>query len=145
MFLMRFTERAYVNYTAEDVKNSINSAVRLTFSNTHFGTFQIPVGSFRETSGDTRAVAKKTVNYFWPVLKGAENSYTRRRPRLTGSLSQKRQQFSIDLVWRLPLEKVSVMPQMLRPGIGEYRPPDVLQRARTHGFSRPHPAGAKQK
>src|SRR5438874_3358139 len=36
MFLMRFTERAYVNYTAEDVKNSPNSAVRLTFPNTHF-------------------------------------------------------------------------------------------------------------
>jgi alkanesulfonate monooxygenase SsuD/methylene tetrahydromethanopterin reductase-like flavin-dependent oxidoreductase (luciferase family) len=33
---MRFTERAYVNYTAEDVKNSPNSAVRLTFSNRHF-------------------------------------------------------------------------------------------------------------
>ena len=26
MFLMRFTERAYVNYTAEDVRNSPNSA-----------------------------------------------------------------------------------------------------------------------
>jgi len=36
MFLMRFTERAYVNYTAEDVKNSRTSAVRLTFSNRHF-------------------------------------------------------------------------------------------------------------
>jgi hypothetical protein len=36
MFLMRFTERAYVNYTAEDVKNSPNSAVRLTFSKSHF-------------------------------------------------------------------------------------------------------------
>ena len=36
MFLMRFTERAYVNYTAEDVKNSPHSAVRLTFSNRHF-------------------------------------------------------------------------------------------------------------
>ena len=36
MFLMRFTERAYVHYTAEDVKNSPNSAVRLTFSNRHF-------------------------------------------------------------------------------------------------------------
>jgi len=36
MFLMRFTERAYVNYTAEDVQNSPNSAVRLTFSNSHF-------------------------------------------------------------------------------------------------------------
>lgn len=36
MFLMRFTERAYVNYTAEDVRNSPNSAVRLTFSNSHF-------------------------------------------------------------------------------------------------------------
>jgi hypothetical protein len=31
VFLMRFTERACVNYTAEDVKNSPNSAVRLTF------------------------------------------------------------------------------------------------------------------
>ena len=36
MFLMRFTERAYVNYTADDVKNSPNSVVRLTFSNSHF-------------------------------------------------------------------------------------------------------------
>jgi hypothetical protein len=36
MFLMRFTERAYVHYTEEDVKNSIRSAVRLTFSNRHF-------------------------------------------------------------------------------------------------------------
>ena len=36
MFLMRFTERAYTNYTAEDVRNSPNSAVRLTFSNSHF-------------------------------------------------------------------------------------------------------------
>jgi len=36
MFLMRFTERAYVNYTREDVENSPNSAVRLTFSNSHF-------------------------------------------------------------------------------------------------------------
>ena len=36
MFLMRFTERAYVHYTEEDVRNSINSAVRLTFSNSHF-------------------------------------------------------------------------------------------------------------
>ena len=36
MFLMRFTERAYSNYTEEDVRNSPNSAVRLTFSNSHF-------------------------------------------------------------------------------------------------------------
>ena len=36
MFLMRFTERAYVNYTEQDVRNSLNSAVRLTFSNSHF-------------------------------------------------------------------------------------------------------------
>ena len=36
MFLMRFTERAYVNYTAEDVRSSPNSVVRLTFSNSHF-------------------------------------------------------------------------------------------------------------
>ena len=36
MFLMRFTERAYVNYTREDVLNSPNQAVRLTFSNSHF-------------------------------------------------------------------------------------------------------------
>ncbi len=35
MFLMRFTERAYVDYTEEDVRNSPNSAVRLTFSNSH--------------------------------------------------------------------------------------------------------------
>jgi hypothetical protein len=68
-----------------------------------------------------------------------------RRPRLTDSLSQKRQQFAIDLLWRLPLEKVSVRAQMLRSGLGEYWPSDVLQRARTHGCSRPHPSGAKQK
>ena len=36
MFLMRFTERAYVNYTERDVRDSVNSAVRLTFSNSHF-------------------------------------------------------------------------------------------------------------
>src|SRR5262245_41637437 len=36
MLLMRFTERAYVNYTVEDVKSSPNSAVLLTFSNRHF-------------------------------------------------------------------------------------------------------------
>ena len=36
MFLMRFTERAYVDYTEEDVQNSPNNAVRLTFSNSHF-------------------------------------------------------------------------------------------------------------
>ena len=36
MFLMRFTERAYTNYTEEDVRNSPNSAVRLTFSSSHF-------------------------------------------------------------------------------------------------------------
>ncbi len=36
MFLMRFTERAYVDYTKEDVLNSPNQAVRLTFSNSHF-------------------------------------------------------------------------------------------------------------
>ena len=36
MFLMRFTERAYVHYTEEDVRNSPNQAVRLTFSNSHF-------------------------------------------------------------------------------------------------------------
>jgi alkanesulfonate monooxygenase SsuD/methylene tetrahydromethanopterin reductase-like flavin-dependent oxidoreductase (luciferase family) len=35
MFLMRFTERAYTGYTEEDVRRSINSAVRLTFSNSH--------------------------------------------------------------------------------------------------------------
>ena len=38
------------------------------------GTLQIPVDSFQETSGDTQAVAQKTVNYFWPVLKGADFS-----------------------------------------------------------------------
>ena len=36
MFLMRFTERAYVDYTAEDVQNSFRSSVRLTFPNQHF-------------------------------------------------------------------------------------------------------------
>jgi alkanesulfonate monooxygenase SsuD/methylene tetrahydromethanopterin reductase-like flavin-dependent oxidoreductase (luciferase family) len=35
MFLMRFTERAYTNYTEADVRNSPNEAVRLTFSNSH--------------------------------------------------------------------------------------------------------------
>jgi alkanesulfonate monooxygenase SsuD/methylene tetrahydromethanopterin reductase-like flavin-dependent oxidoreductase (luciferase family) len=33
---MRFTERDYVHYTEEDVKNSYRSAVPLTFSNSHF-------------------------------------------------------------------------------------------------------------
>jgi alkanesulfonate monooxygenase SsuD/methylene tetrahydromethanopterin reductase-like flavin-dependent oxidoreductase (luciferase family) len=32
---MRFTERAYTGYTEEDVRRSINNAVRLTFSNSH--------------------------------------------------------------------------------------------------------------
>ena len=36
MFLMRFTERAYTNYTEEDVLRSPNKAVRVTFSNSHF-------------------------------------------------------------------------------------------------------------
>ena len=36
MFLMRFTERAYTNYTEEDVLRSLNKAVRVTFSNSHF-------------------------------------------------------------------------------------------------------------
>lgn len=36
MFLLRFTERTYVHYTAEEVKNSPNRAVRLTFSNSRF-------------------------------------------------------------------------------------------------------------
>lgn len=36
MFLMRFTERAYVAYSAEDVQNSFRGAVRLTFPNRHF-------------------------------------------------------------------------------------------------------------
>ena len=36
MFLMRFTERAYTGYTEDDVRNSPNQAVRLTFSNSHF-------------------------------------------------------------------------------------------------------------
>ncbi len=36
MFLMRFTERAYVDYTEQDVRDSLNEAVRLTFSNSHF-------------------------------------------------------------------------------------------------------------
>jgi len=35
MFLLWFTERAYVNYTAKNVKNSPDSAVCLMFSNTH--------------------------------------------------------------------------------------------------------------
>ena len=36
MFLMRFTERAYTNYTEADVRSSPNEAVRLTFSNSNF-------------------------------------------------------------------------------------------------------------
>ena len=36
MFLMRFTERAYTNYTPEDVEQSLNRALRVTFSNSHF-------------------------------------------------------------------------------------------------------------
>ena len=36
MFLMRFTERAYTNYSAEDVRNSPNSALRVTFPNSNF-------------------------------------------------------------------------------------------------------------
>ena len=36
MFLMRFTERAYVDYSEEDVRQSFRSSVRLTFSNSHF-------------------------------------------------------------------------------------------------------------
>lgn len=36
MFIMRFTERAYYNYTEQDVRDSFRSAVRLTFSNSHF-------------------------------------------------------------------------------------------------------------
>ena len=36
LFLMRFTERAYTNYTGEDVLRSPNQAVRVTFSNSHF-------------------------------------------------------------------------------------------------------------
>ncbi len=36
MFLMRFTERAYMDYTEEAVRNSPNEAVRLTFSNSNF-------------------------------------------------------------------------------------------------------------
>src|ERR1700757_3579540 len=36
MFIMRFTERAYVNYSEEDVRNSFRSSVRLTFPNNHF-------------------------------------------------------------------------------------------------------------
>ena len=42
MFLMRFTERAYTNYTEEEVRNSLNSAVRLTFSNSHFDPYWVP-------------------------------------------------------------------------------------------------------
>ena len=36
MFVMRFTERAYFNYTEDDVKNSPGGAHRVTFSNSHF-------------------------------------------------------------------------------------------------------------
>ena len=36
MFLMRFTERAYTDYTEESVRGSLNEAVRLTYSNSNF-------------------------------------------------------------------------------------------------------------
>ena len=36
MFIMRFTERPYVAYTEEEVRDSFRSSVRLTFSNSHF-------------------------------------------------------------------------------------------------------------
>src|SRR2546423_1841618 len=36
MFIMRFTERAYVNYTEQDVRSSFRAATRLTFPNTYF-------------------------------------------------------------------------------------------------------------
>ena len=36
MFVMRFTERAYFNYTEDDVKSSPGGAHRVTFSNSHF-------------------------------------------------------------------------------------------------------------
>lgn len=36
MFIMRFTERAYFNYTEQQVRDSFRSAVRLTFSNSNF-------------------------------------------------------------------------------------------------------------
>ncbi len=36
MFIMRFTERAYVNYSEEDVRSSFRNSVRLTFPNTYF-------------------------------------------------------------------------------------------------------------
>jgi alkanesulfonate monooxygenase SsuD/methylene tetrahydromethanopterin reductase-like flavin-dependent oxidoreductase (luciferase family) len=48
MFIMRFTERAYTNYTEEDVRNSPNGAHRVTFSNSHFDP----------------AVASKQYNYY---------------------------------------------------------------------------------
>src|ERR1700722_1094942 len=36
MFIMRFTERAYVAYTEEDVRGSFRNSVRLTFPNRYF-------------------------------------------------------------------------------------------------------------
>jgi len=36
MFIMRFTERAYTNYTEENVRSSFRNAVRLTFPNSYF-------------------------------------------------------------------------------------------------------------
>jgi alkanesulfonate monooxygenase SsuD/methylene tetrahydromethanopterin reductase-like flavin-dependent oxidoreductase (luciferase family) len=36
MFIMRFTERAYVAYTEADVRDSFRNSVRLTFPNRHF-------------------------------------------------------------------------------------------------------------
>ena len=36
MFLMRFTERAYFDYTEDDVRSGFRNAVWLTFTNSHF-------------------------------------------------------------------------------------------------------------
>src|SRR5262252_7718896 len=63
---------------------------------------------------------------------------------LPGVLAQKRQQCVIDMLWRLPLEKVAIMAEIPGLSLGKYRPPGVLQQPCPHGFSRSYPAGAKQ-
>ena len=59
MFLMRFTERAYVAYTEEDVRNSFRSSVRLTFPNSHFnpglGADHVQTSISTSTSTRTRS------------------------------------------------------------------------------------------
>ena len=87
MFLMRFTERAYTNYTEEDVRNSPNQAVRLTFSNSNFDPM---VGSrqyneyldeyeYCEEVGFRRADAQRASQH--PHLPGRHHEPGGRHPR----------------------------------------------------------------